>query len=183
MQLKIRCDGESEKFCKIYWELNKALSAAATILCKRVAVGRWTWKDVVHSTGDYFMAYKSSLFACRTEQSRCRYMHAARNQKEGGGQVRWTCEQIDRWLRADLEKVGSSLLAWCSRRPISRSARSHCSLGPKIGQYVWWIGLKLVKFRYASLSGCFTRMSYTFIKALCQQNYTFCMKRRGERRK
>ena len=25
MCLKIRCDGESEKFCKIFWELNKAL--------------------------------------------------------------------------------------------------------------------------------------------------------------
>ena len=25
MHLKIRCDGESEKFCKIFWELNKAL--------------------------------------------------------------------------------------------------------------------------------------------------------------
>ena len=25
MRLKIRCDGESEKFCKIFWELNKAL--------------------------------------------------------------------------------------------------------------------------------------------------------------
>jgi hypothetical protein len=22
---KIRCDGESEKFCKIFWELNRAL--------------------------------------------------------------------------------------------------------------------------------------------------------------
>ena len=26
MCLKIRCDGESEKFCKIFWELNKACS-------------------------------------------------------------------------------------------------------------------------------------------------------------
>ena len=26
MRLKIRCDGESEKFCKIFWELNKALT-------------------------------------------------------------------------------------------------------------------------------------------------------------
>jgi len=25
MCLKIRCDGKSEKFCKIFWELNKAL--------------------------------------------------------------------------------------------------------------------------------------------------------------
>ena len=25
MRLKIRCDGECEKFCKIFWELNKAL--------------------------------------------------------------------------------------------------------------------------------------------------------------
>ena len=25
MRLKIRCDGESEKFCKFFWELNKAL--------------------------------------------------------------------------------------------------------------------------------------------------------------
>jgi len=25
MRLKIRCDGESEKFCKIFWEVNKAL--------------------------------------------------------------------------------------------------------------------------------------------------------------
>jgi hypothetical protein len=25
MRLKIRCDEESEKFCKIFWELNKAL--------------------------------------------------------------------------------------------------------------------------------------------------------------
>ena len=24
MRLKIRCDGESEKFCKIFWEVNKA---------------------------------------------------------------------------------------------------------------------------------------------------------------
>ena len=23
MRLKIRCDGESEKFCKIFWEVNK----------------------------------------------------------------------------------------------------------------------------------------------------------------
>ena len=29
MCLKIRCDGESEKFCKISWELNKAQEAAA----------------------------------------------------------------------------------------------------------------------------------------------------------
>ena len=27
MCLKIRCDGESEKFCKIFWELNKAYKA------------------------------------------------------------------------------------------------------------------------------------------------------------
>jgi len=26
MRLKIRCDGESKKFCKIFWELNKALA-------------------------------------------------------------------------------------------------------------------------------------------------------------
>ena len=26
MRLKIRCDGESEKFCKIFWKLNKALT-------------------------------------------------------------------------------------------------------------------------------------------------------------
>jgi len=25
MRLKIRCDRECEKFCKIFWELNKAL--------------------------------------------------------------------------------------------------------------------------------------------------------------
>jgi hypothetical protein len=25
MCLKIRCDGESEKFCKIFWKLNRAL--------------------------------------------------------------------------------------------------------------------------------------------------------------
>jgi len=25
MRLKIRCDGESEKFYKIFWELNKAI--------------------------------------------------------------------------------------------------------------------------------------------------------------
>ena len=25
MRLKIRCDGKCEKFCKIFWELNKAL--------------------------------------------------------------------------------------------------------------------------------------------------------------
>ena len=25
MCLKIRCDGESKKICKIFWELNKAL--------------------------------------------------------------------------------------------------------------------------------------------------------------
>ena len=24
MRLKIRCDGECENFCKIFWELNKA---------------------------------------------------------------------------------------------------------------------------------------------------------------
>ena len=24
MRLKIRCDGNSEKFCKFFWELNKA---------------------------------------------------------------------------------------------------------------------------------------------------------------
>ena len=27
MHLKIRCDGESEKFCKIFWELNKAYTS------------------------------------------------------------------------------------------------------------------------------------------------------------
>ena len=30
MRLKIRCDGESEKFCKIFWELNKALVNSST---------------------------------------------------------------------------------------------------------------------------------------------------------
>ena len=29
MRLKIRCDGESEKFCKIFWELNKTLGNLA----------------------------------------------------------------------------------------------------------------------------------------------------------
>ena len=28
MRLKIRCDEESEKFCKIFWELNKAQAKA-----------------------------------------------------------------------------------------------------------------------------------------------------------
>jgi len=32
MRLKIRCDEESEKFCKIFWELNKA-KAAPGCLC------------------------------------------------------------------------------------------------------------------------------------------------------
>ena len=32
MRLKIRCDGESEKFCKIFWELNKALTKEAKVL-------------------------------------------------------------------------------------------------------------------------------------------------------
>ena len=27
MRLKIRCDGECEKFCKIFWKVNKALDA------------------------------------------------------------------------------------------------------------------------------------------------------------
>jgi len=31
MHLKIRCDGESEKFCKIFWELNKALIKALIV--------------------------------------------------------------------------------------------------------------------------------------------------------
>jgi len=31
MCLKIRCDGESEKFCKICWELNKDFVNNATI--------------------------------------------------------------------------------------------------------------------------------------------------------
>jgi len=31
MRLKIRCDGESEKFCKICWELNKALGLTFSI--------------------------------------------------------------------------------------------------------------------------------------------------------
>ena len=35
----------------------------------------------------------------------------------------------------------------------------------------------------ASLSGSFTRMSCTFIRASCQESCTFCMKQRGERRK
>jgi len=28
MCLKIRCDGESEKFCKFFWELNKPVACA-----------------------------------------------------------------------------------------------------------------------------------------------------------
>jgi len=28
MRLKIRCDGECEKFYKIFWQLNKALASA-----------------------------------------------------------------------------------------------------------------------------------------------------------
>ena len=30
MRLKIRCDGECEKFCKIFWELNKAIGCKET---------------------------------------------------------------------------------------------------------------------------------------------------------
>jgi len=30
MRLKIRCDGESEKFCKIFWELNKAQASSTS---------------------------------------------------------------------------------------------------------------------------------------------------------
>jgi len=37
MRLKIRCDGKSEKFCKIFWELNKALVEDDTFLAYKVA--------------------------------------------------------------------------------------------------------------------------------------------------
>ena len=37
MRLKIRCDGESEKFCKIFWELNKALLVVANLGAKYLA--------------------------------------------------------------------------------------------------------------------------------------------------
>jgi len=32
MHLKIRCDGESEKFCKIFWEVNKTLELLYILL-------------------------------------------------------------------------------------------------------------------------------------------------------
>ena len=35
MCLKIRCDGESEKFCKIFWELNKAANKSL-LLCSHL---------------------------------------------------------------------------------------------------------------------------------------------------
>jgi len=36
MRLKIRCDGECEKFYKIFWELNKALVIPGPLVAKRV---------------------------------------------------------------------------------------------------------------------------------------------------
>ena len=38
MCLKIRCDGECEKFCKIFWEINKALEKIATTTRMTVAL-------------------------------------------------------------------------------------------------------------------------------------------------
>jgi len=35
MRLKIRCDGECENFCKIFWEVNEALAPSE---CDRVAL-------------------------------------------------------------------------------------------------------------------------------------------------
>ena len=42
MRLKIRCDGESEKFCNIFWALNKALLHLLHTLHMRTR-----WKHIV----------------------------------------------------------------------------------------------------------------------------------------
>jgi hypothetical protein len=51
MRLKIRCDGESEKFCKIFWELNKAMDVyfskkklALVVFCSKFTelCGQWS---------------------------------------------------------------------------------------------------------------------------------------------
>jgi len=40
MCLKIRCDGECEKFCKIFWEVNRALEPLHFL-----AVAHGSWRD------------------------------------------------------------------------------------------------------------------------------------------
>ena len=41
MCLKIRCDGESKKFCKIFWELNKATVFGCSRIYINPHVLRW----------------------------------------------------------------------------------------------------------------------------------------------
>jgi hypothetical protein len=60
---KIRCDGESKKFCKIFWELNRAL--LWTDVCIELKMVLFIWLiirliQLVFSAGTIFFSHKKS---------------------------------------------------------------------------------------------------------------------------
>jgi len=54
MRLKIWCDGECEKFCKIFWEVNKALES----FCKLWFQSEYSFQGITRTT----KLFKDKLF-------------------------------------------------------------------------------------------------------------------------
>jgi len=51
MCLKIRCDGECEKFCKIFWEVNKAQDCSETLSGPKHSRGdHWPGRMICNAT-------------------------------------------------------------------------------------------------------------------------------------